>query len=308
LADSNPHTHVHARPGSGGEGAYARSRRALRWALAASATYMVAEAAGGFFANSLALLADAGHMLSDVAALGLGLFATWIARLPATSRRTYGYYRAEILAALAQGALLIAVALSIGLEAIERVGAPLPVRGAAVIAIAAGGLAVNLLSFQILRGARAESLSVRGASLHVLSDALGSVAALSAGVLVWAFGWHWADPVASLGIAALVIYASWTLLRDAVSVLLEGAPRHIDVDAVRDAVLAVPGALAVHDLHIWTIASGLVCLSTHVVAKDGPAGHGVLAEINRVLETRFGIAHTTIQLEPEDFAEAGSCD
>jgi cobalt-zinc-cadmium efflux system protein len=269
---------------------------------------MLAEAVGGLLANSLALLADAGHMLSDVAALGLGLFATWIARRPATPRRTYGYYRAEILAALGQGALLVAVAISIGFEALDRIGAPLPVRGDAVIAIAAGGLAVNLLAFRILRGAQRESLTVRGASLHVLSDALGSVAALAAGALVWAFGWNWADPAASLAIALLVIYGSWTLLRDAVSVLLEGAPRHIDVDAVRDAVLAVPGALAVHDLHIWTIASGRVCLSTHVVAKDGPSGHTVLAEINRVLEARFGIEHTTIQLEPEDFAEAGSCD
>ncbi len=269
---------------------------------------MLAEAVGGLLANSLALLADAGHMLSDVAALGLGLFATWIARRPATTLRTYGFDRAEILSALAQGALLVAVAISIGFEALERIGAPLPVRGGIVIAIAAGGLAVNLVAFQILRGAGGESLSVRGASLHVLSDALGSVAALAAGALVWGLGWNWADPIASVLIALLVIYASWTLLRDAVSVLLEGAPRHIDVDAVRDAVLAVPGALAVHDLHIWTIASGRVCLSTHVVATDGPAGHAVLAEINRVLVTRFGIAHTTIQLEPEDFAEAGRCD
>jgi cobalt-zinc-cadmium efflux system protein len=308
LAESHPHERAHTHRAADGQGSYARSRRALRLALGASAAYMVAEAVGGLLANSLALLADAVHMFSDVAALGLGLFATWIARRPATSRRTYGYYRAEILGALAQGALLVAVAISIGLEAIERIRAPHAVLGGAVIAVAAGGLAVNLLTFLILRGARDESLTVRGASLHVLSDALGSVGALAAGVLVWAFGWHWTDPVASLAIAALVIYASFSLLRDAVSVLLEGAPRHIDVDAVRDAVLAVPGALAVHDLHIWTIASGMVCLSTHVVAKDGPAGHAVLAEINHVLEQRFGIAHTTIQLEPEDFAEAGRCD
>jgi cobalt-zinc-cadmium efflux system protein len=287
---------------------HARGGRALRLALVLSAAYMLAEAVGGFLASSLALLADAGHMLSDVAALGLGLFASWISRRPATPRRTYGYYRAEILAALAQGALLVAVAISIGIEAVERLGAPLAVRGGMVTAIAAGGLLVNLLAFRILRGANDASLTVRGASLHVLSDALGSVAALASGAAILAFGWAWADPVASLLIAALVIYASWTLLRDAVSVLLEGAPRHIDVDTVRDAVLAVPGALAVHDLHIWTIGSGRVCLSTHVVAKDGPAGHAVLVEINRVLETRFGIAHTTIQLEPEDFAEAGRCD
>jgi cobalt-zinc-cadmium efflux system protein len=269
---------------------------------------MVAEVVGGILANSLALLADAGHMASDVAALSLSLFAIWVAQRPATARRTYGYYRAEILAALAQGAALVAVAIFIVLEAIERIGQPLDVLGGPMMGIAAGGLAVNMVGLWILRQGSAHSLSVRGAWLHVLSDALGSVGALVAGGLVWTLGWNWADPAASLGIAMLVIWSSWTLLGEAVGVLLEGAPAHIEVDRVRGSVLEVQGVLAVHDLHIWTIASGMVCLSCHVVAKDGPAGGQVLSEINSVLRDGFGIDHTTIQLEPEGFDEGETCD
>jgi cobalt-zinc-cadmium efflux system protein len=286
----------------------ARRGRAMRAALALTAAYMVAEAVGGWWAGSLALLADAGHMLSDVAALGLGVFASWIARRPATSRRTYGFYRAEILAALGQGALLVAVAFTVALEALQRLGAPHEVRGGLMLAIAAGGLAVNLLSLRFLHGERHGSLAAHGAWLHVASDALGSLAVLVAGVLVLALGWRQADPLASLAIAALIVWGAWRLLAESVSVLLEGAPRHIDVDAVRDAILEVGGVLAVHDLHIWTIASGMVCLSTHVVAKEGPSSHALLVAINGVLEERFGIEHTTIQLEPENFDEAGSCD
>ncbi len=303
------HGHGHAPAGTGAlEADVARRGRALFTVLWLTAGYMVAEAIGGWWAGSLALLADAGHMLSDVAALGLGVFASWIARRPATSRRTYGFYRAEILAALAQGALLVAVAFTIALEALQRLGTAHEVRGGLVLGIAAGGLAVNLLSLRFLHEERRGSLAARGAWLHVASDALGSLTALLSGALVLAFGWHQADPLASLAIAALVVWGAWRLLAESVSVLLEGAPSHIDVDAVREAMLGVGGVLAVHDLHIWTIASGRVCLSTHVVAKDGPAGHAVLAEINRVLERGFGIEHTTIQLEPEDFDEAGSCD
>ncbi len=300
---------MQARAGSAGiHAATARRGRALRAALGLTAGYMVAEAVGGWWAGSLALLADAGHMLSDVAALGLGVFATWIAQRPATSRRTYGFYRAEILAALAQGALLVGVAFTVAIEALERLGEPHAVRGGWMMAIAAGGLAVNLIALRFLHGARGESLAARGAWLHVLSDALGSLTALAGGALVLGLGWQRADPLASLAIGVLIVWGAWRLLAESVAVLLEGAPRHIDVDAVREAMLGVGGVLAVHDLHIWTIASGMVCLSTHVVAKEGPSGHALLAEINRVLEARFGIEHTTIQLEPEDFDEAGTCD
>lgn len=285
-----------------------RSRGPLRVALVLAATYMLAEIAGGLWTRSLALLADAGHMFSDVAALALSLFALWISQRPPTAQRTFGYYRAEILAALAHGAALVAVAIYIVFEAIERIGRPMEVMGLPMLLIAAGGLAVNGLALWILREARSESLNVRGAWLHVLSDALGSLAAIVAGALVWGFGWHWADPVASLGIAVLVVVSSWALLGEAVGVLLEGVPGHIDLDRVRERMLAVSGVLAIHDLHVWTIGSGLVCLSCHVVAKEAPGGGAVLSEINRVLAADFAIDHTTIQLEPEGFDEGGTCD
>jgi cobalt-zinc-cadmium efflux system protein len=280
----------------------------LQIALGLAAAYMVAEVVGGLWTGSLALLADAGHMFSDVAALSLSLFAIWVAQRPATSQRTFGYYRAEILAALVHGGLLIAVAIYIVLEAVERMGEPPEILGGPMMVIAAGGLAVNLIGLWILGEGRAHSLNVRGAWLHVLSDALGSVGAVIAGGLVVAFGWNWADPIASLGIALLVVLSSWTLLGEAVGVLLEGAPRHIDVDEVRGAILDGEGVLAVHDLHIWTIASGLVSLSCHVVAKDGPDGSTLLSGINQLLRERFGIDHTTIQLEPEGFDEGETCE
>jgi cobalt-zinc-cadmium efflux system protein len=266
---------------------------------------MVAEAVGGLITNSLALLADAGHMLSDVAALALSLFALWVARRPATPQRTYGYYRAEILAALANGAALVAIAIYVFAEACKRFGAPPEVRALLMMQIAAGGLAVNLLSLWILHGAHGHSLNVRGAWLHVLGDTLGSVGAIIAGALIMAFGWKWADPVASMVIALLILYSAWSLLREAVAVLLEGAPGHIDVDEVHDAIMASEGVLAVHDLHVWTITSGMLALSCHVVARDGASRRGILESLKELLQHRYGIHHTTVQIEPEDF---GACD
>lgn len=280
-----------------------RGRRPLSLALTLAAGYMLAEVAGGLWTGSLALLADAGHMLSDTAALALALFALWVAERPPDSRRTYGYYRAEILAALAQGAALVAVAVLIAVEAFGRLGRPHEVMGLPMMAIAFGGLLVNLAALRILSGHHEHSLNVRGAWLHVLSDALGSVAAMLAGAAVWLGGWAWADPVASLVISVLVIRASWSLLGEAVSVLLEGAPRHIDVDEVRTALAKVPGVQAVHDLHIWTIASGMVSLSCHVVAKPSIHHGTLLRAANGVLAERFSIDHSTVQIEPEDFEE-----
>jgi cobalt-zinc-cadmium efflux system protein len=284
--------HDHA---SGG----ARNQRRLALTLSLVAVYMVAEVIGGIVTGSLALLADAGHMLSDVAALGLSLFAIRIARRPPTRERTFGFYRTEILAALANGATLIAISLYIFVEAFERWREPTPVQGGAMIGIAAGGLLVNLAGLWILRGGRAESLNVRGAWLHVLTDALGSVQALAAGALIWAFGWNWADPLASVLIGLLVIYSSWSLLKESLSVLMEGAPGHIDVDEVRDAIAGVPGVLAVEDLHVWTITSGLDAMSAHVVVADDRQP-GLLRQIRQTIHDRFGIDHVTIQLDPEE--------
>jgi cobalt-zinc-cadmium efflux system protein len=285
----------------------ADNKQRLRAVLLLSAAYMVAEAIGGLVTNSLALLADAGHMLSDVAALGLSLFALWVARRPPTAQRTYGYYRAEILAALANGATLVAISIYVFIEAVHRFGAPREVRALLMMAIAAGGLLVNLIGLWFLDGGRSENLNVRGAWLHVLGDALGSAGALAAGALILTFGWQWADPVASMLIGLLVLYSAWNLLREAVAVLLEGAPGHIDVDELRDSIMASEGVLAVHDLHVWTIASGLVALSCHVVARDGSSRRALLESLNGLLDHRYGIHHTTVQIEPEDFGICETC-
>ena len=264
---------------------------------------MVAEAIGGWMANSLALLADAGHMLSDAAALALSLFAMWIALRPPDTRRTFGYYRAEILAALVNGAALVAIAIFIIVEAVQRIGQPPEVKGQLMLAIAVGGLVVNVASLVLLHSGREENLNIRGAWLHVVTDTLGSIGTITAAALVWWRGWYWADPAISLGISALVIYSALELLNESVAVLMESTPKHIDAEGVRDTILQVEGVQAVHDLHIWTIASGFESLSAHVVVADGSGGQAMLHNLRERLREKFGIDHITIQLEPVDFPE-----
>jgi cobalt-zinc-cadmium efflux system protein len=258
--------------------------------------YMAAEVVGGLASNSLALLADAGHMLADAGALGLSLFAIWAAQQPTTAQRTFGYQRMEILAALANGAVLIAVSILIIVEAYRRWLAPPAVRGGLMLAVACGGLAVNLAGVWILHGGRGESLNVRGAWLHVLTDALGSVQAIAAGALISEFGWNWADPLASALIGMLVVFSSWSLLKEAVAVLMEGVPAAIALADVAGAIGGVPGVVAVHDLHVWTITSGFVALSAHVVVAPA-CDEDVLWRVRAVLHERFGIDHSTIQVE-----------
>ncbi|MFL5382024.1 MAG: cation diffusion facilitator family transporter [Longimicrobiaceae bacterium] len=293
------HAHDHAR-------ASRDSARRLSLTLALQAAYLVAEVVGGLAANSLALLADAGHMLSDVAALALSLFAVWIAQKPATGRRTFGYYRTEILAALANAATLIAISIYIFYEAFQRLRAPEPVVGALVVWIAIGGLLVNGIGAALLHGGREHSLNIRGAWLHLMTDAAGNVGVIVGGVLIWAWGLAWADPVVSILIGVLVIWSSWGLLKDSVGVLLEGAPAHVDVGAVRAAVLEVEGVEEVHDLHVWTIASGIEALSCHVVVggRDERRASGeILADVHKLLHERFGLHHLTVQIEPRGFKE-----
>ncbi len=292
--------HDHQRPASA-----ASNQARLGVALGLAATYMIAEVIGGLWTGSLALLADAGHMLSDVVALSLSVLAIRLARRPATAQQTYGHHRTEILAALAHGLLLVGVAVYIVTEAAERIQSPQPILGGPMLVIASGGLAVNLVGLWVLSEGRHHSLNVRGAWLHVLSDALGSIGAITAGALVWRFGWYWADPVASALIALLVVYSAWALLREAAAVLMEWAPGHVDVQQVEGCIAALPGVLAVHDLHVWTISNGMVALSGHVVAQNS-TGHGkLLQEISDLLHRRFEISHATIQIEPEDFDEPG---
>jgi cobalt-zinc-cadmium efflux system protein len=293
------HHHQHARN---------QSKFRLVAALVLATLYLAAEVVGGLITNSLALLADAGHMLSDVAAMALGLAAMWIAERPADTRRTYGYYRAEILAALANGAALGAISIYIFIEAAQRIAHPPSVQGPLMLGIAAGGLVVNLVTLFILSGGAGHSLNVRGVWLHVLTDTLGSAGAIVAAVLIWLFAWNWADPVISFVIALLVIYSAWRLVQESVAVLMESAPRGIDVDQVRDAIVSTRGVAAVHDLHVWTITSGFDALSAHVVlAADAPPAAALLAELRTALHERFGIDHMTIQIEPEDLCDQAAC-
>lgn len=289
--------HVHG-PSTG-----TRNRRRLWITLGLVVLYMGTEIVGGLLTNSLALLADAGHMFSDAAALGLALFALWFARRPAPPEHTFGYYRVEILAALANGATLVGISIYIFVVAWQRFRAPPEVEGGLMMAVAAGGLLVNLAGLLILHGGRDESLNVRGAWLHVLADLLGSIQALVAGGLIWWLGWNLADPTASVLIGVLILYSSWRLLAESVAVLMQRAPGDLDVDELRSSIVALEGVTAVCDLHVWTVTSGLLSMSAHVVVADGSRRREMLARVRHLVHEEFGIDHVTIQLEPEDFDE-----
>ena len=277
--------------------------RPIAITLALVVLYMGLEVIGGVLSGSLALLADAGHMLSDAGALALTLFAMRVARRRPTPERTYGYYRVEILAALANGATLVAIAIFIFVEAFERFRDPPEVQGPLMLAVASGGLLINGAGLWLLRRGREGNLNVRGAWLHVLTDALGSIQAIVAGALIWAFAWNWVDPLASVLIGLLVIYSSWSLIAQSVAVLMEGAPGNVNVDDVRAALLDLPNVSSVHDLHVWTITSGFVALSAHVTCAEPAKRDDVLQSAQRVLAERFGIRHSTIQIDRDP-----SCD
>jgi cobalt-zinc-cadmium efflux system protein len=297
--------HAHADPDARGS-RRGRTGRRLAITLGLVVAYMGAEVIGGFLANSLALLADAGHMLSDAGALALALVAIRVAERPATARHTYGYHRAEILAALANGATLVAIAIVIFVEAYERMRNPPEVAGGLMMGVAVGGLLINGAGLWILHSGRDESLNVRGAWLHVLTDALGSVQAIVAGALILAFGWNWIDPVASVLIGLLVIYSAWSILGQSVAVLMERAPGHLDVDSVRAALLELPHVSNVHDLHVWTITSGFVALSVHVTCRDPAERDTALHAARQVLADRFNIRHTTIQVDRDPECRGGA--
>jgi cobalt-zinc-cadmium efflux system protein len=292
------HEHKHTRAGAGSV-----NRGRLRIVLALTIIYMLAEAIGGFLSNSLALLSDAGHMLTDVAAISLAMLALWFASRPATHQKTYGYYRMEILAALANGVALVVISLLIFLEAVQRIRAPEPVRGLEVTIIGAGGLVVNGISASLLHRASEENLNMRAAFLHVVSDAIGSLGAIIAGLLIWRKGVLIADPLISIAIAFLIVYSSWQLIRDAVNVLLEGTPAHIDIAAVIASMRRVGGIREVHDLHVWTISSGKDALSAHVTITEGASHKAVLEDLHDCLRTEFNIGHLTIQVESGDEAQ-----
>lgn len=295
------HGHPHHGHGHGQGDAHAPDRsgdaRALGWVLALTAAFAVAEVVGGFVAGSLALLADAAHMTSDVASLALALGAIWLAGRPASSRMSFGLRRAEILAALANGVGLVAVAIWIWVEAAGRLSSPGDVAGATTLAIGVAGLAVNALGAAILWRAQAGSLNARAAFLHVLGDMLGSVGVVLAAALVLTTGWTRADPVIAIVIGALVLLSAWRVLRESVNVLLEGVPEGIDADAVGRRMAAVAGVAEVHDLHIWTITSGFPALSAHVTVGRDEDCHALRRELADLLGREFGVRHSTLQVE-----------
>ncbi|MGH9969820.1 MAG: cation diffusion facilitator family transporter [Pyrinomonadaceae bacterium] len=290
-----PHSHSHGRASD--------SRRRLSLVLVLTAVYMVAEVVGGWWAGSLALLADAGHMLTDVAALALALTAVWFGARPATSSKTFGYHRLEILAALVNGVALVVISLLIFYEAYERWSSPPSVRGNVVMIVAAGGLVINLLCAWILHGRHEIDLNIRGAWLHVISDALGSIAAIAAGAMMSIYGWYTADPLFSALIGILIVWSSWRLIRESTNVLLEGTPAHINLAAVEDAILRTEGVADVHDLHVWTITSGREALSAHVIHGYSISQPELLKELRTKLHDRFGVDHLTIQMETPDFED-----
>ena len=277
--------------------------RRLKIALAISLGYFFAEVIGGFLTNSLALLSDAGHMLSDIAAMGLSLFAFQVARRPATVQRTYGYHRVEILAALVNGLTLWFIVGIIFAAAYGRLFDPPVVRSAGMIVIATVGLLVNIAAGLVLYGSHHESLNIRGAFLHIVSDALGSVGAIGAGLIMLWTGWYIADPIISVFIGLLILYSSWSLVKESMDILMQSVPKGIRLEEVQRTIEGVQGVVKVHDLHVWTVTSGIFTLSAHAVVENGEKFHQVLDGIESTLKSRFNIEHTTIQLETEDREE-----
>ncbi len=272
----------------------------LKLALGLTALYMLAEAVGGWLTNSLALLADAGHMLTDVAALSLTLFAIRFAARPATPKKTYGYYRLEILAAFVNGIALVLLSLWIIYEAIERWQNPPEVKGFSLTLVAVGGLVINIIAAYLLHGDHKHNLNIRGAFLHVIGDMLGSIGAITAGILIVMFEWMWADAFCSILISLIIIFSAWRLISESVNVLLEGTPSHIDIATVERLIFSTEGVTGVHDLHIWTISSGIDALSVHISHSSNVAHSELLAVVREKLHAEFGIDHMTIQMETAD--------
>ncbi len=283
----------------------AADRRALGIALVLICSFMVVEVVVGLLSDSLAVLADAGHMLSDAASLGLALVAVWLAGRPVTLDRSFGYRRAEILAALANGVLLVVVSITIFVEAARRFANPPDVTGGWVLVVGCVGLAVNLAAAWILRGG-SRSLNMRGALLHVLADALGSAGVIVAGIVVLTTGWDTIDPLISVAIGVLILLSSWTLLRGSVNVLLEATPSGMSAEEVGKTIVSLDGVVEVHDLHIWTITSGFPALAAHVLVEPGLDCHGLRRQIEVVLSERFELDHTTLQVDHVRMGEAAT--
>ena len=302
MADSHSHkhSHAHATPGGGNE-------RALRWALALTATFLVAEVIGGLLANSLALLSDAAHMFTDVAALAISLAAIGIARRPTDRKRSFGYYRFEILAAAINALLLFGVAIYILIEAYLRFKNPPEIQSTTMLVIASIGFIVNLISIRLLTAGKDSSLNVKGVYLEVWSDLLGSVGVIVGALVIRFTGWLWVDTVVAVGIGLWVLSRTWVLLKQSLHILLEGVPEEIDYAAVEQLLARHPGVLAVHDLHVWALTSGKISLTAHLVHDATIADASALRQAIEVpLAKDFGIRHTTLQLETTPCHQAGN--
>lgn len=298
-------THAHSHESGGYRSAAQRNSGRLLLVLLLTLGFAIVEVAGGLLTNSLALLADAGHMFTDALGLAMALGAAWLAGRPATDARSFGYYRIEIVAALFNGILLLGVAGYVLVEAVRRFTGPPDVEAGPMIAVAAAGLVVNFIGLRLLAAGSSESLNIRGAYLEVLADLLGSAAAVAAGVILITTGWGYADPLFGAGIGLMILPRTVHLMRGALSVLLESTPSHIDAAAVEQAMRELPLVEDVHDLHIWQITSGMDVLSCHVTVGDPGCGQQCLAAVGELLRARFGIEHMTVQVEGPGFDEAG---
>jgi cobalt-zinc-cadmium efflux system protein len=276
--------------------------RSLRIALVLTATLLVVEVIGGFLSNSIALLADAGHMLTDVAALALALFVAWFSKQPETPQKTDGYLRWEILAAFLNGATLLMISAVILWEAASRFRTPAPIQGGLMLAVATGGLIVNIIAARVLVGSSTDSMNARGAYLHVLGDLLASVGTLVAAILIRYTGWLAADPIASILTTVLIMRGAWRLVRESVDILLESTPAHIPLPAVRAQLEAIPGIESVHDLHVWSVTPAVVAMSAHAIVREPGQHQHVLGHVHDAMRL-FGIQHVTIQLEKDDMLD-----
>ena len=274
------------------------NRRALALTLGLTASFMAAEVVGGLITGSLALLADAAHMLSDALSLALALGAVWLASRPATVERTFGYKRAEILAALANGVTLVAVSIWIFFEAARRFGEPAEILGGPMLVVAVVGLVVNVVAIRVLHGGgHEENLNVSAALRHVIADLLGSIGVIVAAVIILLTGWTYADPLISVVIGTLILGSSWGVLRDSTQVLLEGSPKNIDVERLGNRLAGADGIAEVHDLHVWEITSGFPALSAHVLVKPDEDCHQRRRDLESLLKDEFGVTHTTLQVD-----------
>lgn len=283
--------------------AAARNKKNLAIVLALTGTYLIVEVVGGLWTGSLALLADAGHMLTDVLGLALALSAIWFAERPATPTRTYGYYRIEIFAAFINAVILIFISLYILYEAYQRFKDPPEVQSAGMLTVAAVGLVINIVGMMILSSGSKESLNMKGAYFEVLSDMLTSIGVIAAGLIMLTTGWYYADPLISAGIGLFILPRTWGLMKNAVGVLLEGTPSDINIESLRQSIISIEGVKDVHDLHVWSLTSGMNAMSLHVVLENETEHDEILLKVQKLAFETYKISHTTVQTETQQAGE-----